>query len=194
MSTSKLPKARKVCRGVTEDWHLPEDLKRWRRGRLEEDRVKPATVNRTMAFMRKVLYHAMDNGYVSENVVTKLGRRRKSSAMLPEENERDVYLSYAEEDALQEKFEPQEWHKVQLAIHTGLRESNLFGMRRSWVDFRTHTIRDPGRPVQETARPRRQDEPTGSRTSYARSSRPTPANGSSRPGGGPIVPSRPAPG
>lgn len=85
-----------------------------------ERKLAPATINRRLALVRRVLNRAYDWGWVSE----KVGQRIK---LLPEHNARHIYLTYDEVKRLADaagEAGPMIW---QLA-YTGLRLSELMGL------------------------------------------------------------------
>lgn len=110
------------------------DIEAWRRKKGQD--CKPATVNRHVAFLKRVFNVAIRDGRCKENPV---GRVK----MLRENNARLRFMSELEESLLREVFQEDKWHFVELALHTGLRASEQFGLRWEHVDFRSDVLTIP---------------------------------------------------
>lgn len=80
--------------------------------------LAPATINRRLAILRRLANLAFEWGWVA----VPIGARIK---MLPEHNERHVYLTPEQVEALAERM-PVTGDAVRLAAYTGLRRSELF--------------------------------------------------------------------
>lgn len=116
----------------------PEDVERWKVKRLQERTRRgggatPATVNRGVAFLKRLFNLAIRDGLAEKNPVSRV-------RMLRENNSRIRYLTEAEEDRLREFLEPVDLAAVEFAMHTGLRQSEQFGLRRQDVDLRLNIV------------------------------------------------------
>ncbi len=112
----------------------PGDVQRYVAERIRKR--LPATVNRELAFLKRVYNVAIADGLVEINPVQRV-------KLLRENNARTRYLTEEEEDKLQEKIAPVAWPVVAFAVHTGLRQSEQFNLRWENVDFRAGTITIP---------------------------------------------------
>ncbi len=112
----------------------PADVEAWRRRKSQE--ATPATVNRHVAFLKRVYNVAIRDGRCRENPVARV-------KMLRENNARIRYLTPEEEASLQQKLSPALWPLVELALHTGLRQAEQFTMRWENVDFTNGVITIP---------------------------------------------------
>ena len=106
-----------------------------RKGRRPPDRVVPATVNRELSFLRRVFNVAIEDGLAETNPV-------KSKIFTKENTARVRYLADEEEAALNKAL-GEEWPKAALAIHTGLRRGEQFGLLWENVDFVAGVITIP---------------------------------------------------
>ena len=88
-----------------------------------------ATVNRYVAFLKAVLYSAMDDDLVERNACKFKGGLQK------ENNLRERFLTPEEEGRLQTSVPSRLWHYVLLAIETGLRQEEQICLRWEHVDF-----------------------------------------------------------
>jgi hypothetical protein len=105
-----------------------------RKGRRLPDRVVPATVNRELRFLRRVFNVAIEDGLAEANPV-------KSKIFTKENNARVRYLADEEEAALRTALGADEWAKVALAIHTGLRRgSSSVYAGRTWISLRASSL------------------------------------------------------
>jgi site-specific recombinase XerD len=147
--TTKVREAYRIDR-----WHM-ETLLRWFRNhcasnlnpqeierRLNElaaEGRKPATVNRYRTLLSLTFSLAVRNGKLASNPV-RLVKRRK------ENNERVRFLDDEEEVKLRAKI--REWHpkreaEFDLALHTGMRRGEQYGLRWQDVDFKRAIITIP---------------------------------------------------
>jgi integrase len=97
------------------------------------DGVRPATINRECAVLKNAFNLAIREWeWCNQNPVSKVKMER-------ENNQRDRWLSYTEEDGLLE-FSPQ-WVKeiVQFALHTGMRMGEILSLTWNGVDFSRKT-------------------------------------------------------
>jgi site-specific recombinase XerD len=106
----------------------PQEIERWLSAKLT---LKPATLNRYRALLSLVYRLGMQNGKVKVNPA-RLVRQRKES------NGRIRFLSSEEEEALR-KVMLKKWLKdlpqLDLALHTGLRLSEQYGLAWDCIDF-----------------------------------------------------------
>jgi integrase len=113
----------------------PQEIERWLSGKD----LKPATLNRYRALLSLTYRLGMQNGKVQANPA-RLVRQRK------ENNARLRFLSSEEEQSLrsviQEKF-PHHMPELDIALHTGMRLSEQYGLTWECVDLerKTATIR-----------------------------------------------------
>jgi len=116
---------------------VPDDIAEYAAERRQH--IGPATVNRELAFLRRVFNAAMASRLVDSNPVLS---RRKGGAFTKENNQRVRQLSLEEEAALAREIpDPVDWAKVVVALHTGLRRGEQFRLRWSeHVDFTTGII------------------------------------------------------
>lgn len=92
---------------------------------MQANGLKPATINKRLAIIRRVLYLAEEWGWISES----LGRKIK---LLPTNNERHIYLTTEEIYELANACKEGRDIILQLAF-TGLRLSELYSLRPSDV-------------------------------------------------------------
>lgn len=111
----------------------PAAIEKWRRKKLE-DKKKPATVNRAVAFLKRVYNLAIRDGlFPGPNPVSRVKQLR-------ENNSRVRYLSDAEEKRLRPACNPDFWLKVEFAYLSGLRQMEQFTLTRSELDFQARVI------------------------------------------------------
>jgi integrase len=111
-----------------------QDVERFK-ARLSQE-VSPATVNRHLALLKTIFNKAIEWGKTKTNPV-------QGVKLYRENNQRVRFLSEEEEARLKVKFPPQYWALVELALHTGLRRAELFGLRWSDINFQTKIITIP---------------------------------------------------
>jgi len=112
----------------------PEDVQRWVRKRLREKtnrggQVTPATVNRSLACLKRLFNLGIRDGLVERNPVSRV-------KMLQENNARIRYLLPEEEVQLRAVMSPRDWAAVCFAMNTGLRLGEMVGLRREDLDLR----------------------------------------------------------
>jgi len=112
----------------------PEDVQRWVRKRLREKtnrggQVTPATVNRSLACLKRLFNLGIRDGLVERNPVSRV-------KMLQENNARIRYLLPEEEVQLRAVMSPRDWAAVCFAMNTGLRLGEMVGLRREDLDVR----------------------------------------------------------
>ena len=96
--------------------------------------VKPASVNRELACLKHMYNLAIKWGYADSNPVREV-------KLFRENNERLRYLSAEEEEALIEACAPHLRPIIIVALNTGMRKGEIFGIQWKSVDFRNRTIR-----------------------------------------------------
>lgn len=113
----------------------PAELERLRTERLTK--IKPATVNREFALLRRVFNAAIRDGKTERNPVTKLG-------MLREPSGRVRYLTDAEETELMRALATEgDRQRVTVLLQTGLRKSEFLGLRWKDVDLKAGVLTIP---------------------------------------------------
>lgn len=110
------------------------DIERYKAERLRE--VKPATVNRAIAYLKRVFNLAIQDQLITFNPVSGV-------KMFRENNRVERYLSDEEEVSLRAVMKPELFEVVEIAMLTGLRRSEQFGMRWEDVDFATKMLTVP---------------------------------------------------
>lgn len=108
------------------------------KARLLTEGRKPATVNRYLAHLRTVLNTAYRREQIRRNPLA-------SVAQLPEHNVRKRILRAEEETKLLAVFDQDGQDLIELALETGAREQNIFGMTWSGV----HLDRDQVEVIQK---------------------------------------------
>jgi site-specific recombinase XerD len=115
----------------------PQEIERWLLCKAEE--LKPATLNRYRALLSLTYRLGMQNGKVQSNPA-RLVRQRK------EDNGRIRFLSQDEEQALRRVLQRDYLHHVaelDLALNTGLRRSEQYGLTWDCVDFERRQLTVP---------------------------------------------------
>ena len=112
---------------------IPSDIARHIAYRSHRDGMANATINREIAFIKKFLRVAMEDGLIETNPAS-------TTKKLKEDNGRLRYLRDGEERTLRDKFPAEHWPKVLVAMHTGLRRGNLFRLRWTEVNFDTGVV------------------------------------------------------
>ena len=113
---------------------LPGDVDRYVAARRRE--VQPATVNRELAFLRRVFNVAIEDGKAEMNPV-------RPKMFFRENNQRVRFLTEVEEKDLREVVGEDSWPLVAVALHTGLRRSEQFNLQWEHVDFTTGILTVP---------------------------------------------------
>lgn len=145
MTSGKKPKGVKAYEAQASFWrkrlgddiasHLqPGTIERWK-AELAKDRAQ-ATVNRSLTFLRRLFSLAVRDQVVQVNPLSQ-GRVR----LYRERNQRDRFLSEAEEAKIREAAPKGFWTMILFALHTGLRRGEQLGLRRQDVDLEKRVIR-----------------------------------------------------
>ena len=113
---------------------LPEDVARYVRQR-QQDGMAPATINRELAFLRRVFNVALGDQLADTNPV-------RAVKLFKENNQRIRCLTDEEEGHLRTAIGEEHWPKVAVPLHTGFRRMNCFRLR--WAEdlnFEPGTVR-----------------------------------------------------
>ena len=110
-----------------------QDVERFR-AKLTKN-LSTATVNRYMALLKHVYNKAIAWGLASTNPVKGISQFK--------EDYRIRYLTDDEERSLASVFVPRYWTWVEVALHTGMRRSEQFGLRWENINFQTRVITIP---------------------------------------------------
>jgi integrase len=98
--------------------------------------VRPASVNRELAFLKRTYNVAIADGLLETNPVRQV-------KLLQENNARVRYLTDEEEVRLRAEMGETSWPVVALALNTGLRRGELFAMRWDDIDCTTNVLTIP---------------------------------------------------
>jgi site-specific recombinase XerD len=123
----------KEFRGRKVDEIGAADIEKWK---LRQAAYKPATVNRKLSFLRRFFTLCLRDEVVRTSPFGKV-------KLLQENNTRDRFLQPDEEERLKAALPAVHWRVVLLAILTGLRQAEFFGLRRDQVDLETRFITIP---------------------------------------------------
>lgn len=117
---------------------MPDDIAEYATEGRERDGRAPATINRELAFLRRVFNAAIASRVAETNPV----RSRKQGGVFTKENNQRVrHLLAEEETALAREIpNPGDWSKIVVAVHTGLRRGEQFWLRWEHVDFTTGIV------------------------------------------------------
>ena len=96
--------------------------------RLEEDNVKPATVNREAEFLKSLFTKAVDWGFLHTNQL-------RGMKLFKETNKRNVKLTLEQVKALVDILPETISDIVECAIYTGFRKENLLSLRIENIEF-----------------------------------------------------------
>lgn len=99
-----------------------------RQAALLDRGLKPASVNRDLAFIKMVTARAFDEGLIDRNPLARFKN-------LPENNIRHRWLNWAEEDRIAAVMAPEDFEIVAFALDVGLREKELFTLSFAQVNF-----------------------------------------------------------
>jgi site-specific recombinase XerD len=121
----------------------PGDIERYVAGL--DDELTPASINRQLAFLKRVFNVAIADGKAVTNPV-------RSVKLLKENNQRVRFLGDEEELELRKAIGEDEWPMVAVAMHTGLRQAEQFKLSWEHVDFTTGILTVPRSKHGETRR------------------------------------------
>ncbi|MFL6435991.1 MAG: tyrosine-type recombinase/integrase [Terriglobales bacterium] len=114
----------------------PQDIERWLTGR---QKLKPATLNRYRALLSLTYRLGMQNGKVSTNPARLVTQRRENNARIR-------FLSTEEETKLRQVIQQKSLHhlpQLDLALNTGLRQSEQYGLTWDCVSFERTSLTIP---------------------------------------------------
>jgi integrase len=117
----------------------PQEVERWLADRADENDWSPATVNRYKALLSLTFRLAMENGKANGNPARLVRRRRENNA-------RVRFLSYEEEVPLRAyiaKHYPEHLPELDVALHTGMRKSEQYGLTWDCIDFERRVLTLP---------------------------------------------------
>ncbi|MDT7042929.1 tyrosine-type recombinase/integrase [Candidatus Nitronereus thalassa] len=112
-----------------------EDCRRTQAKIRAKGKWKPATINRYMAFLRRVLMVALKEGKISQNPV--------SSVKFFPEAEKVRFLTDEELLNLRKHLAEEEWKLVAFAVETGIRREEQFHLRWNHISFEAQTLTIP---------------------------------------------------
>ncbi len=127
----RMPEILRWFRDRAADSITPQDIERRLDQAITENRWKPATANRMKALLSMIFRISMETGKVSSNPA-RLVRSR------PTDNTRVRWLSAEEEAQLRAaitQWWPRHLPEFEIAVHTGLRRSEQYGMTWENVDL-----------------------------------------------------------
>ncbi len=111
----------------------PGLIEKYKRLRVEQG-ATPNTVNHELAKLSHIIKRAMIKGYVDRNVVALVEKFK-----LPEKNPR--YLTEPEMDKLLDAAQGEYIYPILvMALHTGMRKSELFNLKWQNLDFQQGTV------------------------------------------------------
>lgn len=117
----------------------PMLIEQWKRKQVQAE-LKSSTINQKLRVLHRVFSLAVENGYLSDNPVSKVRRLRETDP-------RERVMTYDEEDALLEVMENPRYCNLrlffQIAVNTGMRANEVLGLRWSEVDFSAREINLP---------------------------------------------------
>jgi len=125
---------KEAFRGRTLGQITPADIESYVARRVRN--AAPATVNRELAFLKRIYNDAIANRRAEANPV-------RAVRMFKENNARVRFLAEEEVTQLQAAMSEDSWSLVALALHTGLRQAEQFNLRCEHVDFGTGLITIP---------------------------------------------------
>jgi site-specific recombinase XerD len=114
----------------------PQDIERWLSGR---DKLKPATLNRYRALLCLTYRLGVQNGKVQNNPARLVRQRRENNARIR-------FLSPEEETKLRQVIPENSLHhlpQLDLALHTGLRQGEQYGLTWDCVSFERKSLTIP---------------------------------------------------
>jgi len=111
---------KEAFRGRTLGQITPADIESYVARRVRN--AAPATVNRELAFLKRIYNDAIANRRAEANPV-------RAVRMFKENNARVRFLAEEEVTQLQAAMSEDSWSLVALALHTGLRQAEQFNLR-----------------------------------------------------------------
>jgi site-specific recombinase XerD len=135
----RMPRLLAAFRERAADSITPQDLERHLEQAAQEDNWAPATVNRYRALISLVFRLGIENGKVKENPA-KLVKHRLAN------NARTRWLAPEEEARLRAAIEvacPEHLPELDLALHTGLRRSEQYGLTWENVNLARRVLTVP---------------------------------------------------
>lgn len=122
----------------------PERLRAYITKRLDENGVRPGTVNRELAFLRSILFIAVEDGLISRNPLANQKGPRSRKWKLDEDNDREQkvleFLTPEKVRLLIEAADPALRPVITIAAITGMREGEILKMRPKDIDLTAGTI------------------------------------------------------
>ena len=112
------------------------ELERIQASLSEEGRLAQSTINRYYALLKHSLNIAIRDGLIKENPVTRVQFYKEVTG-------RTIFLTEADEARLRETIPSETWPFVELAIHTGLRQSEQFNLRWENIDLGSRVLTIP---------------------------------------------------
>ncbi len=122
-------------KGKTLSQIVAGDVERYRAKRQREG-MAPASINRELAFLKRVFNVAIRDGLTESNPVRGVRFER-------ENNQRVRFLTDDEEARLDQVLDADHRPLVVVALHTGLRQAEQFHLRWQHVDFATGILTVP---------------------------------------------------
>jgi integrase len=114
-----------------------QDIQRWLLDETEKREWRPGTRNRWQAALSLIFRVGVDNEKIETNPVSRIKRRK-------ENNGRVRHLSVDEEKTLRAAItEPHQLAALEIAIHTGMRRSEQFGLTWRQVDLDARRVTLP---------------------------------------------------
>jgi integrase len=112
----------------------PLEIEKYKKNRLNQG-VRPSTINRCLAILRKMFNVAIDWGYLHENQAPKI-------KLFPEkDNLKERILSYEEEKLLLESSPDHLRVILVIALNTGMRLGEILNLKWSQIDLSSERIR-----------------------------------------------------
>ena len=105
-------------------------------GHLKKTGLKPPTIRRYLAILSSLFAFAERSGWLAQNPVTHFDKRS-----LPEALPRTRFLSQAEYRRLLASAEPHLRPLIEMAVETGMRMGELFGLRWEQVHLERREVR-----------------------------------------------------
>ena len=103
-------------------------IRKYRQERNREKTLTAATVNRDLSVLRRLLYWAVEEGYLAQNPLGRLRMERERRTKRP-------VLSLREEQLLLAAAPPHLQRIILCALHTGMRRGEILSQRWEDIDF-----------------------------------------------------------